>query len=258
MTTNKNELKERPILFSGPMVRAIIEGRKIQTRRVYQPTHIARGCRTLRWENQSAEELMRVGICPYGLVGDRLWVRERWAEVMRCGCPKGGFGGVIYHADEVVRHSIEEVNGGDRYRTEPCPAHAPVMVGRWRPSIHMPRWASRILVDVVSIRAERVQDISEEDAIAEGIDAVANRVHTFPIAEDPRPLTVRQRLYAMLWNSINGTTNPWASNPWVWVVEFARVGQEGAGRAASPSGMGEPASIARAIGSSAGGAGGGV
>jgi hypothetical protein len=183
---------ERPILFSGPMVRAILEGRKTQTRRVlkwqYAPATGARfiphaggwqwlfegGCGSAYPGDQGA-----LGRCPFGIVGDQLWVRETWAKAGEVG-------------DEI------------EYRAD---NHDPA-AAKWRPSIFMPRWASRLTLEVVGVRVERLQDISDADAMAEGIQ------HLYEWAAFPR------RTFQNLWDSINAERAPWASNPWVWVVEF--------------------------------------
>lgn len=157
--------KERPILFSGPMVRAIIEGRKTQTRRIVKPQPTFDG----KWWVHKGyacndEDEFRGGLpffsdCPYGHVGDRLWVRETWAQVE--GPP-----GVI-HVGHVLYRADACDNSGKRWSSvRPGDPDGEV---RWKPSIHMPRWASRLTLDVTGIRAERLQDISEEDAIAEGV-----------------------------------------------------------------------------------------
>jgi len=178
-------VKERPILFSGPMVRAILAGRKTQTRRVVKPQHIPAGVRTLRWENQDAAELQHSARCPYGVPGDRLWVRETWQP--------GPDDCVYYRADNDPNEN------------------------QWKPSIHMPRWASRITLEVVSVRVERVQDIGHIGAKAEGVEICDY---------DGRLLPWQRQIgnFQKLWDSINGKGS-WGSNPWVWVVEFRRVNQ---------------------------------
>ena len=196
-------MKERPILFSGPMVRAILEGRKTQTRRVVkpQPAHIAGIGTVLNIDTITGKA------CPYGKPGDRLWVRETWDGVRL----DGGGALVSYRAD------------GDKPVTDD---------GRWHPSIHMPRWASRITLEVVSVRVERLNECSIQDALAEGV-----------LTDDEWPTDPRDG-YRSLWESINGPSirkrlrdgtvqmhSPkrhvadysWDANPWVWVVEFRRV-----------------------------------
>ena len=221
-------MKERPILFSGPMVRAILDGRKTQTRRIVkpQPLHdefvVCKYHKTLvdKKGNTYPSDVDHFGICdvdgewsiecPYGQVGDRLWVRETY----RPTCDNKSWGCVQYRADESLRLMLCDENGegdpiGTKQHKEPFQK-----VGKkgppWKPSIFMPRWASRILDEIIEIRVERVQDITEEDAIAEGYD-IDNELD-----EDPVPW------FCWLWKKINGPES-WASNPWVWVIEFKRI-----------------------------------
>ena len=200
-------MKERPILFSGAMVRAILEGKKTQTRRVvkwpegFEPetATVERfqrypdgSYRAIVWGSPYDDGAFSVK-CKYGGPGDRLWVRETWG-VHRCieqayqrdRC-QVGVGLLHYKADEGC-HPVK----------------------RWRPCIHMPRWASRIALEVTGVRVERVQEISVEDALAEGM-----------LASDPYKLAGE---YEALWNEINAKRGyGWDVNPWVWVVEFKRV-----------------------------------
>ena len=170
-------MKERPILFSAPMVRALLAGTKTQTRR------IAKGL-ALEWLSEGFEPTFVADdanrLCPYGKPGDRLWVREAWAKTHCLG-----------HEMFVYRAEDNRTDYG----------------GPWKPSIHMPRLASRILLEIVSVRIERLQDISEADAEAEGT---------------PIPCGGWVGGYRNLWESINGPGS-WDSNSWVWVVEFKRV-----------------------------------
>jgi hypothetical protein len=192
-------VRERPILFSGPMVRAILEGRKHQTRRIVRvrkPT-----------DHLVLASPYATSLCPYGQPGDRLWVRETWGP---CA------GGVVYRASE---------DGAA------CPDG-----GKWKPSIFMPRWASRITLEVTDVRVERLQDISEEDIAAEGIPLKRSQL-TGGLGvpgdwlADERGLDDSFRgdlinaksAWQLLWDSINADRASWASNPWVWVVEFKRT-----------------------------------
>lgn len=195
-------MKERPILFNGEMVRAILEGRKTQTRRVvklpvYDPDYKCElaGCEL----NSESEHFDR--ICPYGTPGDRLWVRETFTI-------DGGM--VFYRAD------------GEKAKDDNSP---------WTPSIHMPRWASRITLEVKSVRVERVQDITERESQLEGFvpDRCANCGYTYAdclehgdhrLCSYDAPLPARNT-FSKLWDSINTQRGySWESNPWVWAVEF--------------------------------------
>ena len=172
-------MTERPILFSGPMVRALLEGRKTQTRRVMkpQPKGMARLDTGGSWPLASGSEFMR---CPYGVPGDRLWVRESWRKA------DSMTESVFYRADE-------EWNAG----------------AGWKPSIHMPRWASRLTLEVTGVKVERVQEISERDAVAEGMPpSVPDQATAVEIFEE-------------LWDSINEARGyGWSVNPWVWALTF--------------------------------------
>lgn len=190
-------MAERPILFSDPMVKAILAGTKSQTRRVAANIPL------------DAESVYHVGPehdrywqCsangkPYNFAarwtpGDLLWVRETWA--------------------------LEGDNVGDGYKPGSCKAlyradyHNKSVAWRWRPSIHMPRAASRITLRVTSVRVERLQEISEQDAAAEGVSKA-----------DVTGWISYRTSFPLLWDSINAERAPWASNPWVWVVAFERV-----------------------------------
>ena len=210
-------MKERPILFSGPMVRAILEGRKTQTRRIVKKSRKefcdinGLGHAVFTDNNITYQELK----CPYGQEGDRLWVRETWAT------------------DYPEKLKLEIWEGGQNldwimHRAHSDNVHENLGI-RWRPSIHMPRWASRITLEVTGVRVERLQDISEEDAIAEGIQpselGEAASASLQLIKGEQWPAAVLQ--YAELWQSINGPGS-WEANPWVWVVEFKRVQKGGA------------------------------
>lgn len=207
-------MKERPILFSAPMVRAILEDRKTQTRRVVKPapTMVDERAKKIVPFAGPAELIVAQRRCPYGVPGDRLWVRERHAfnDVSREakngeGWPRQWWVNVEY-ADGFERVMlVDKKPKQTRERGE---------LG-WRPSIHMPRWASRINLEVTGVRVERLQDIqfNEADAIAEGAQRarISERAE-FSATED----------FKNIWHNINGAES-WAANPWVWVVEFKRV-----------------------------------
>lgn len=253
-----SQAKERPILFSGPMVRALLDGRKTVTRREIkprmrsadtqfelhqQPDGSWRPMHTFDESCMDAKGTEHPIVCPYGQPGDRLWVREAWQDVHpvqvidrysqlgRAGIP--GPPGVtyqtIYRADgeyPKVHHTHEHP-----YRCiEPDPNHGFLGAADsgwtgWTPSIHMPRWASRILLEITDVRVERLQEISEAQALAEGVRLYTDHaelgdwyhvdgIETY--SADPR------KSFELLWTSINGDES-WSANPWVWAVEFKRV-----------------------------------
>lgn len=204
-------MKERPILFSDEMVRAILEGRKSQTRRVlkYQLPSGVEVKSVAPW----ADGLYRIEhtpdplpgggqiiaarvCCPYGVPGDRLWIRESWS----CADPKreaeypaAGEQDVYYRATESYPDQL-----------------------RWRPSIHMPRWASRLILELTDVRVERLQEISEEDAKAEGVTLVCMKGW-----EESRKYRIR---FHEVWDELNAKRGfGWARNPWVWILTFKRV-----------------------------------
>jgi len=219
------EIKERPILFSAAMVRAILEGRKTVTRRAVNPQPILCDRSGFNWKGHSyglgSDDAGTVRnfskySCPFGKSGDRLWVRETWGlQVRRYG---GGTGEhIVYRAtnpDAIYCKSAE----GQEY---------PV---KWKPSIHMHRHSSRILLEITNVRVERLQEISEEQAQAEGIVGVDFRPDDgWPICtgymvgpDDGKTSlqTTAAKAFAGLWDSVGGN---WDANPWVWVVEFKRV-----------------------------------
>jgi hypothetical protein len=230
-------MKARPILFSGPMVRALLDGSKTQTRRVVKPVgahHLfqfrgedeARGADepTGEWAWCRAEHVVSDHIrCPFGKPGDRLWVRETWAiECLgRIGTSEGYDCSyeLEYRADGAT-HEFECPPGTDDSAYLRAYDR---MRGDWWPSIHMPRWASRIALEVTGVRVERLQEISETDAFAEGVDNTmcAKAVSRAPSRATLLPMTVHG--FAHLWNSLAAPGADWQSNPWVWVVEFKRV-----------------------------------
>jgi hypothetical protein len=238
-------VKERPILFSGPMVRALLDGRKTQTRRICRepigqhlqcPDEWGMFDEDGDWFSVSAMNAELFWASPHGAPGDRLWVRETWAwsgdETIAPHAPRErlALGEVWFRADE--RHIAPNI--------------------RWRPSIHMPRWASRITLELTAVRVERLQDISEADAKAEAAPcAMVTNLYPeecgcFAVEDEHR------HHFALLWDSLNAKRAPkhirrrpprgkpvdryeethreeppgpyaWASNPWVWVLEFGRV-----------------------------------
>jgi hypothetical protein len=201
-------MTERPILFSGPMVRAILDDRKIQTRRPVklQPPAATREVitfhhpdpRTHFWAFDGGSLLDWAHPCPYGNVGDRLYVRETWQHSNHPFGPYEPDCTVFYRADY-----LDDPLGPDLERS------ADGIRRQWRPSIHMPRAASRITLEVTGVRVERLQSISDDDAFAEG---------------SPEDATWPRDWYRDLWNDLNAERgHGWDANPWVWVVEFKRL-----------------------------------
>jgi hypothetical protein len=184
-------MTERGILLSAPMVRALLDGSKTQTRRVVKPEPIVAEFGMCRLVDSKDRPI----VCPYGQSGDRLWVRETWAPTA--------------------------LDGVFQYR-----ASSGLPGTTWRPSIHMPRAASRILLEITGVRVERLQDISEDDCWAEGIDAVDGALDDMTIIDlakrMDRSCYDAVPTYAALWESINGA-GIWDANPWVWVIEFKQV-----------------------------------
>ncbi|OVV02826.1 hypothetical protein [Klebsiella quasipneumoniae] len=198
-------MKERGMIFNAEMVRALLDGRKTQTRRIIKDCTVGRdpiskfikiGKKFIGCYPEDVPELIRE-CCPYGVPGDRIWVRETWAR---------------YNIDQNI-HDIA-------YRAT-TPADWPEE-GRWRPSIHMPRWASRIVLEITDVRVERLNTISEEDARAEGVAKLRWGFwkHYHP-GWTQHQLSARGS-FVTLWKSIYGDES-WNSNPWVWVIEFKRV-----------------------------------
>lgn len=232
-------MKERPILFSAPMVRAILDGSKTQTRRIIKPqppAYLQPPSREFRpvhgtdlwgafavYGNAAAVRSQDTITCPYGKPGDRLWVRETFTVV-----------GYDEDRDQILGKAgpPDEPWWGVRPKGK-----ASLFSGKWRPSLFMPRWASRITLEVVSVRVERLTSISGNDAEAEGIERCDNPDHGFINAVggeigrlgcpgcggDPDGEAIKA--FRRLWESINGPGS-WDANPWVWVVEFKRIETE--------------------------------
>lgn len=201
-------MKERPILFSATMVRAILAGTKTQTRRVVKSKHVP--WLDLPWLENSVFNFLdgkwNQRQLPYGQPGDRLWVRESFRLVRTV---LGGADGCKIPPSKFLDSTRRfEADGAVSY-----PDARMRVFGKLRPGIHMPRWASRITLEVTGVRVERLQGISEADARAEG----------YPGGPDDLGAIERPLLwYRELWESINGHGS-WDENPWVWVVEFKRV-----------------------------------
>ena len=203
--------RERPILFSGPMVRAILDGSKTQTRRIIKNSGDMEFDNNdpyfgPYWKPYAVDGATGKDTkvhCPYGYPGDRLWVRETWApERDGTGCPDDT--GILYRATDP---GWDDENTGLR----------------WRPSIFMPRAASRILLEVTDVRVQRLQDISEDDARAEGIDrGAADAVLMMAEAMNQREPTPFASAFSTAWELINGAGS-WDASPWVWALTFRRL-----------------------------------
>lgn len=244
-------MKERPILFQGSMVRALLDGMKTQTRRVCKNEVYGNGfhfdghhilCHNdylppsalLMDYRKGGFELTTSNVegwgesCPHGLVGDRLWVREAWRVTSKLNSlpprdipPRKCT--VFFDAGGSIANQTNGQWDEDRtYSAE----DAGDWVGKYRPPMFMPRWASRLTLEITAVRVERLQEISEADAQAEGAaphvwDAShgAAELIDWPSKDDRNPY---RNGYALLWEGINGPGS-WAANPWVWVVEFKVV-----------------------------------
>jgi hypothetical protein len=190
-------MNEKPIIFSGPMVQAVLDGRKRQTRRIMADVFLA----CLDPEDPEDRHSIESG-CPYGGVGDRLWVRETFAA-RNFGTEQPSVERrrryVLYRADAPDNGKWSEDHWHD-YGTG------------WTPSIFMPRWASRLTLEITGVSVERLQAISDEDARLEGVPK---------IYKTPRWLSGEAvKSYQLLWDSINGRRANWESNPWVWTLRF--------------------------------------
>lgn len=235
-------MKERPILFSAPMVRALLAGRKTQTRRIVSHP-IAREPEML-WNAKTHLFYLpgsTVGVhvpCLYGVPGDRMWVRETWAP----GPSVYPFDAVVYRADTSPLAGDDPATA-DHVQSTPSPhpdcyACERERCGfRWRPSIHMPRKASRIQLEVTAVRVERLQSITAADACAEGAAELLDSKHPLrdrvyeqhgkwtgkPKLDVDGPYAGAVEAFATLWDSINGERASWASNPFVWCISFRLV-----------------------------------
>jgi hypothetical protein len=216
-------MKERPILFSGEMVKAILDGRKTQTRRVikgrFNIVTFPDGNKLpvkIDDNDKMAEDYIK---CPYGQIGDRLWVREtfkyqNFSEGYDNGIQQGGdhdfaFGFAQIEYRDGVRKIEIELDEEDLNIRKP-------VIDKWYPSIHMPRWASRINLEITNIRIERLQDITEEDSQAEGVEYYGEIDYTIG--------NTYKIIFRRLWDSINLKRGfGWNVNPFVWVVEFRRI-----------------------------------
>ncbi|EHQ1801862.1 hypothetical protein JYY72_003731 [Salmonella enterica subsp. enterica serovar Hartford] len=198
-------MNERGMIFNAEMVRAILDGRKTQTRRPVKFPLIDKNMGCELAGNELASELVAHNYwnSPYGKPGDRIWVRETFRVHSRAT----DVATLVYRAS--VRNSWTE----QTHRVPIAVCDKPATPEKWTPSIHMPRWASRILLEITDVRVERLRDLSEEDAKSEGITPPAGGV---------LPGWEYRINFRDLWMDIYGTDS-WEANPWVWVIEFKRV-----------------------------------
>lgn len=212
-------MKERPILFSGAMVRAVLKGRKTVTRRMIKPSMRSADTQFELHQEQDGSwrpmhtfdesSMDHLGTehpiaCPYGQVGDRLWVRESFADLQGTGIehrpdPAGPLQRYAFAADSPPGSASDEARKDFGIK--------------WKPSIHMPRAVCRILLEITGLRVERLQAITTEQLIAEGLQT---RLREHDAECD------LQHQWKELWASLNGEES-WDANPWVWVVEFKRI-----------------------------------
>lgn len=234
-------MKERPVLMNGAMVRATLRDvdPKTQTRRVIKPQPLGY---PWFWEGDDvdpdpqwfdsycvgeepcgaySEEINKPMRCPFGQPGDRLYVRETWQAWQRTS----------YEHDEWQPIGVKDATaskqrayaGGVRVDAIEYCADGK-SAGPWTPSIHMPRWASRITLEVTGIKVERLQDISEEDARAEGVERsdITGMYHPTPFAGEVHAKLTARQAFESLWKAINGPDS-WDANPWVWAITFKRI-----------------------------------
>jgi hypothetical protein len=191
--------KQRSIPFTGAMVRALLDGSKSQTRRIAKIT---------------PDQCEDIGLfyaehpCPYGQPGDRLWVREAWRTV-----------------ESANMIPPRDLNAAHRLWFEADAPHQPGL-GKYRPGMFMPRWPSRITLEITGVRVERLQDISDQDCEAEGVLCETADPWFYHVPEPGNVYAhaddMPKGAYRNLWEAINGPGS-WAANPWVWVVEFKRI-----------------------------------
>ncbi|MDR6350870.1 hypothetical protein [Pantoea sp. SORGH_AS_0659] len=221
-------MRERGIIFNAEMVRAVLEGRKTQTRRIMKVQPESNQLGLLRitastnrsdtgkyhWAESNAtgnHVRSKLFACPFGAVGDRLWVREAFRVHSR----PTDVATLVYKSSEKQSWTHQT----HRVPIEKC--NKPAVVDKWTPSIHMPRWASRITLEITGVRVERLWDITEDDAKAEGctFEALRFQPGTREVEEMGHTAVYQ---FGGLWQSIYGEES-WQANPWVWVIEFKRV-----------------------------------
>lgn len=202
-------IKDHPILFSAPMVRAILEGHKTQTRRVVK-------YQLFESSDDGLDVQVAIGncTCPYGQPGDLLWVKESYR---------------IDHENPLRDPTTYAIYDYDpptyMYKADKWPHIQKLM--KWKPSIFMPRVASRITLEITNVRIERLQHITPDDCLAEGVGRELIIPHEATFKTITLDAIAYQKdlidNYHHLWDSINGKSHPWDSNPWVWVIEFRKA-----------------------------------
>lgn len=228
---------ERPISFNSEMVRAILEGRKTQTRRVVKPqpfldtsmkhtmfiggTVWMKGKKFADWAHCIKNPNSMIQFSPYGQVGDRLWVRENF-RYENCDWDLDHWETLVFYT--VPDPSVDQLVS--RQKWLPSPEVEPFgFFDGWDEPVKMPRWASRITLEITDVRVERLQDISEQDAMAEGVQLDAQEFHRWKAYGAETSVFALPRLsFRSLWNSISKKRDfCWEKNPWIWVIEFKRV-----------------------------------
>lgn len=219
--STETKVKERPILFSGPMVRAILEGRKTQTRRIVKPQPESMHHDEVGYELSMPNcrplypDSFCKAYCKFGRVGERLWVRESHAIYRDAFAREKGDEVILYRADASAywnmtphNHMEAEFNPlRDTSDYEP----------KWTPSIHMPRWASRITLEITAVRVQRLNDLTNADAVAEGM--AKSHPSIDKVSQSLGYEDFSRSMFAQLWDSLYFDC-PWESNPWVWVIDF--------------------------------------
>ncbi len=213
-------MKEYPIIFSTELIPKILSGSKTQTRRVIKVDSSVwhyigidddgKGNSIYCFDRGTGSDMRDVKRlkCPYGQAGSRLWCRETWAtDKLSDYLPPRLLGGAatlpLWYLADSDQHSI-------------------IQQGKWRPSIFMPRWASRITLEITEVRVERVTEISEEDAFAEGVDKCEG-LRIYPDTKEYEKVNDYRMGFTNLWDSLNAKKYPWSSNPWVWCLSFRRI-----------------------------------
>ncbi|WIA62265.1 hypothetical protein [Stenotrophomonas sp. BIO128-Bstrain] len=211
-------MRERPILFNGAMVRAILAGQKTQTRRAVKPDGAVDVVRFIGADNQPTGEfgwcsnpslITRHIRCPFGQPGDRLWVRESFTDLRGTG---------IEHRPNIDGPIQRYAYSADTLPGSPGDYARKDYGIKWRPSIHMPREACRLVLEIIAVRVERLQAISEVDAVAEGLSQSESGSWL------PGPCDHPEWAFHQLWAQVYGET-AWEANPWVWVIEFNKINE---------------------------------